>query len=336
MPAYRMHSLNVAGEAPAPARPIHFQTRIRLTLHRLSAMTLRLTATTLTLALALLLPLSGCDETGNATTDVAASISDARIASQSGDYARAIEILEAVLAANPGNAPATGELAATLLARNDLDILDLDRIAQFVVDGTGGGTAQPAPAAGRGGTCAYTTDPTATPFDPTDVPGFAGIDSSRADIERAIALIAPLLPATLTTFDTCTAISPEGELTYDLAATTAQLRATGMTDAQLSQLLTTNALVRFLSAYIYVSDNLDQETQWFRLPGGRIAICVDDEEALRDQAEPAVETLGTAVLSLDTRARSFGGDASIVQLGLDAFDDISEAFFEFCAAQRAA
>ena len=291
-------------------------------------MTFRLAFAALVLAF---LPLSGCDETGSTSTDPATVIGDARVLREAGRFDEAVALLDAALVANPGNAPISGELAATLMARNDLNLLDLDRVATYIVDGTGGG-AQAAPVAARGGTCAYTNDPTATPFDPRGIADFSEIEDSQEDVERAIALIAPLLPAALRTFDTCTAISPTGDLTYDLAAVTAQLRATGMTDAQISQLLATNSLARVLSAYFFVSANLDQETQWFRLADGRLAICVDDEDALRIQAETAVETLGTAVLSLDTRARSFGGDAAIVDLGLDAFDDISEAFFDFCEA----
>ena len=295
-------------------------------------MTLRLASAALVLAL---LPLSGCDETGSTSSDPDVVLGDARALREAGRFDEAVALLDAALVANPGNASVSGELAATLLARNGLNLLDLGRVATYIVDGTGG-AAQGAPVAARGGagggTCFYETDTTATPFDPRGIADFSEIAESQEDVERAIALIAPFLPAALKTFDTCTAISPAGDLTYDRAAVTAQLRATGLSDPQIGQMLATNSLARVLSAYYFVTENLDQETQWFRLADGRIAICVDDEDALRAQAETAVTTLGTAVLSLDTRARSFGGETDIVDLGLDAFDNISEAFFDFCEA----
>ena len=283
-----------------------------------------------TLLVAALLPLAGCDESGLAT-DEASVIGDAQVARQNGDYGTAVELLEEALERNPSSVPVRAELGATLLEREDLNLLDLDRISQFVVDGSSRSTVTTA-SAGRGGTCVFANDPTATPFDPTGVEGFPDIMASQSAIDSVLALIEPVLPAALRTFSPCTTIGADGQLVYDQAGATAQLRASGLTDAQISQLLATNALARFLDAYLFVTTEVPQQTSWYRLANGSVGICATDEDALVDQTEEAISTLGTALLSLDTRARGFGGSTDLVDLALDAFDDIREALGDFCAA----
>lgn len=290
-------------------------------------MTLRLALATL--AVALTLPLSGCDETGSTSSDVTTTIGDAQAARQNGDFERAETLLRGALAQDQSSAPVRAELAATIMARQGLNLLDLDRIAQFVIDGTNGAAAA-APAGRPGAACAFAS--TGTPFDPSSVAGFPAITASRAQIEEAISLTAPLLPASLTTFDACMAIAPDGALRYDRTAAAAQLRASGLTPAQISQMLANNALARFLSAYLTVSTGLSQQTTWYRLPDGSVGICADNADTLAEQSRPAVERLGTAVLSLDTRARSFGGASDLVDAATDAFADIREGIAGFCAA----
>ena len=249
------------------------------------------------LALALVLPLAGCDETGLATDEVSI-IGDAQVARQNGDFETAVRLLETALAANPQSAAVRTELGVTILARENLNLLDLDRLAQF---------------------------------DPTAVEGFPQIEASRTAIDSVLAIITPVLPAALRTFDPCTTIAPDGSLVYDRTAVTAQLRASGLTNAQIGQLLATNALARFLSAYLFVTTEVPQQTSWYRLADGSIGVCATDEAALLTQTRGAVSTLGTALTSLDTRARSFGGSSDIVDLATDAFADIREALGEFCA-----
>ncbi|HEX9950476.1 MAG TPA: hypothetical protein VGB53_01805 [Rubricoccaceae bacterium] len=283
------------------------------------------------LALVLILPLAGCDETG-VSTDEASVIGDAQVARQNGDFETAVRLLETALAANPQSAPVRTELGVTILAREDLNLLDLDRISQFIVDGAAGATVAANAPAARGGTCRFASDPTAVPFDPTAVEGFPEIEASQSAIDSVLAIITPVLPAALRSFDPCTTIAPDGSLVYDRVAVAAQLRASGLTDAQISQLLATNALARFLSAYLFVTTEVPQQTSWYRLADGSIGVCATDEDALLTQTRGAVSTLGTALTSLDTRARSFGGASDIVDLATDAFADIREALGEYCAS----
>lgn len=284
---------------------------------------------TAALALAFLFPLAGCDETGADTTDEVLVISDAQTASGRGDYATAKILLERALERNPTSAPVRTELATTVLASRHLNLLDLDRIAQFVANGVGG-LNPAAPAAGRGASCRYATQAGARPFDPTGIADFPDVAASRAAIDSVMALVDPILPASLRSFDACTTIGPDGRLVYDRAAAAAELRARGLSDVQASQLLAANALARFFDAYLYVATAVPQQTTWYRLADGSIGVCADDEAALRAQTEDAVETLGTAALSLDIRARSFGGSSNLIDVALDALGDVRNAFGNVC------
>lgn len=287
---------------------------------------------TAALALVFLLPLTGCDESGLAI-DEASVVSDAMIARQNGDYTTAVSLLNDALDRNPSSQRVRTELALTIMEREDLNLLDLDRISQFIIDGTGAVTRPAAQTVSRGGsTCSFADDPGATEFDPTSLEGFPEIQASQSAIDSVLAIITPVLPQSLRSFDACTTIGADGQLVYDQAGAAAELRATGMADAQISQLLATNALARFLDSYLFVTTEVPQQTTWFRLSDGSIGVCAEDQDALLTQTEEATETLGTALLSLDTRARSFGGATDLVDLAIDAFRDIREALGEYCAA----
>lgn len=292
-------------------------------------MTLR--TATATLALVFLLPLTGCDETGADTTDEALVIADAQAAREARNYPAAKALLEKALDRNPTSAPVRAELATTVLASRNLNLLDLDRIAQFIANGVGGlNAATEAPAAGRGMACRYATQDGARAFDPTEIADFPDVAASRAAIDSVMALVTPILPASLRSFDTCTTIGADGRLVYDRAAATAELRSKGLSDAQIGQLLAANALARFFDAYLYVTTDVPQQTTWYRLADGSIGVCAEDESKLREQTEDSIETLGTAVLSLDVRTQSFGGSSELIDLALDALADIRSAFGDVC------
>ena len=262
-------------------------------------------------------------------------IVDAQSARSRQDYGSAVTLLRGALDRNPSSAPVRTELATTVLAARGLNLLDLDRVARFIVDGTDERRAPAEPVAGRGAgsgaVCRYATEPGAEAFDPTALDDFPDLEASRAAIDSVLTLVEPILPAALKLFDTCTTIGPDGRLVYDEAAAAAELRASGLSDVQIGQLLASNALARFLDAYLFVTTDVPQQTTWYRLQDGSIGICAEDDGALRDQTEASVERLGTAVLALDTRSRSFGGASELIDLALDAFADVREAFGDVCA-----
>ena len=286
------------------------------------------------LAALLVLPLSACDETGGAVaTDVEVAVDDAVAARQSGDYDQAVVILERALEAHPESAPVRVELATTVMERDGIDLLDLDRIASFVTeDATSKARAASAPAARTA--CAYATDPGAVAFDPAAAAGLPDIRAKRGTLKRTLALLDGLLPDDLKSFDLCTSVV-DGELVYDADAAASALRGKGLKDAQIAQLLTVNALSRFLDAYLFVTEDVTAQTTWYRLSDGGIGVCADDQDALEAQAREAVDGLGEAVLSLDLRSRAFvpGATSSeIVTLAVDAFENVRDAVGEYCSA----
>lgn len=284
------------------------------------------------LAALLVLPLAACDETGGSTsTDVDLAVSDAVTARQNGNYGQAVTILEEALAANPQSAPVRVELAATVMERDGIDLLDLDRIASFVTDGAS--TAQAATRSSARSTCAYAADPGAVEFDPADAADLPDIRAKRSTIQRTLALLDEVLPEALRSFDLCTTIQ-DGELVYDHAAAAAALRGKGLKDDQVARLLAVNALARFLDAYLFVTEDVTAQTTWYRLSDGSIGVCADDQEALEAQARDAVDGIGQSLLSLDLRSRTFAPGAAsseIVTLAVDAFEHIRDAVGEYCA-----
>lgn len=283
------------------------------------------------LAALLLLPLAACDETGGFAEDVNVAVDDAVIARQSGNYTLAVSILRDALQRAPENAEVRVELATTILERDGVNLLDIDRISQFLTTGASGGTARPTDPGARAA-CAYASDPTAEAFDPTDLVGFDDLMEHAASIEETLDLLAPVMPAALQTLDVCTSIV-DGELVYDRAGAIADLRSQGLSDAQIGQALAVNALAKFVDAYLFVTTELPEQTTWYRLADGSIAICVDDPEALQAQAEVAVAHIGEAVLSLDARAAHLGASSAateIVDLALDAYEDVRDALGFYC------
>lgn len=291
-------------------------------------------------ALILATGLTGCDETGNLSGgSVERQITNAQIARQNGDYATAIRILEAAHAANPDNAPVRAELGLTLLERDGINLLDLDRVATFITSEAG----TQAPAAPDGSalrmTCPYTNNPSATPFQLNGVSGFEDLVAARGTIREAMALLAPMIPSELRGFDICTSIgtAPGGSgvvFNYNRAAALAQMRALGLTDTQIGATLASNALVRFLDAYLYIALDLPQQTQWFRINGGSsIGVCADNPDALLGQAEDAVASLGQGALSIDLRATIFGANSTqqqLVELVSDGYLQMRDAIGDYC------
>lgn len=288
-----------------------------------------------------LLPLSACDETGGlGDGPVDQQVRNAQIARQAGDYDTAIRILEAAYAANPSNAAVRVEYGLTVFERSDINLLDLDRIATYLSTTAVPRTGAEAPAAARGLTCRYATDPTATPFDPTDFADFPSLQGDRAQITLVLSLLEPIIPAALRSFDLCTSIvdGPDGNaaLSYDAQAALADMRALGLTDDQISAALATNALARFLNAYLFLAIDVPQQTAWYRINGGSsIGICAEDEEALRTQAEVAIRDMGEALFSIDLRSRTFGTTSTtqdLLDLVLESYEEVRDGVGDYCSS----
>ena len=302
-------------------------------------MTLRFLRVALVLAL---LPLAACDETSSVATTPEDAIADAAAAGRNGDFERAADILERALDENPDSAPLRVELGRTLLERDGVDILDLDRVASYLVEGeAGGAVAAPASNASKSGSCRFADEPGAVEFDPRGVAGYPDLSAQRATIEYVLALIAPVMPAELQpgssdaafcgAIDTSTTPSTFG---YDAPAAAAALRALGLSDDQIGALLTTNALARFTLAYLDATEGLDQQTTWYRLADGGIGVCAEDEAALEEDARASVANALESIFSLHLRASVFQpGSASedLLEVVTDAFEEVRDGFGDYCA-----
>jgi len=293
------------------------------------------------LSVAVLAPLTACDQTGDLTSGTEAQlIENARVARTTGDYTTAIEVLDAAFEAYPESAPVRAEYAMTLFERDDINLIDLDRLATFLADA--GSTLPvaptPSPTMSVGAsTCTYASDPTATPFDPTTYAGFPQLDASREVIAQTLALLDPVIPDAIQHFTICTTIAdgPDGPvLNYVPADALAEMRAMGLSDDQIASALATNALARFLNAYLTVTTALTQETTWYRTDGGSgIGVCADDPDQLQAEAEASIEDLGEAVVSLDLRGVALGNPSltqELVDLMLEGYTEIRDGIGTYC------
>ena len=297
------------------------------------------------LAILLLLPLAACDETTDPHAEIDLVVDDAVAARQNGDYDRAVALLRGALSRRPDAATVRVELATTLLERDGLDLVDLDRIGQFLTDaGAGAASAQAASnrtasaqatSTRRGDACTLADDPSATVIDPTAAAGFAEVQAELATLAEADSALSPVIPEALQGFSLCTSVV-DGKLVYDRERALRELAEAGLSDAQIAQALAVNALTAFLGAYTTVASGLAEQATWYRRSDGSVAICVAGEAAARATAEAAVADVGEAVLSLDARASVVGAGsvaAEVVSLALDAYERLREAVGDPCETQ---
>ena len=286
------------------------------------------------LLLALLLaPVAACDEVAPPDAPVDVVVDDAVVARERGDVQTAERLLRAALQREPQNPKVRVELATTVLQRDGVDLLDLDRIASFLTTGEGAARTRASGGAPRAA-CPYAADPSATAFDPTEIADFDALAGAAAALAETADLLDPVIPEPIRSFDVCTSVA-DGALVYDRDGALADLAAQGLSRAQIARALAVNALARFLDAYLFVATEVTQETAWYRLADGGVAVCVADPDALRQEAEGAVGDLGEAVLSLDARASLLGATslaADLVDVALGAFEGVRDGVADYCSS----
>jgi hypothetical protein len=282
--------------------------------------------------------LTACDQTDDLTSGSEAQLlENARVARTAGDYETAIRVLDAAREAYPASAAVRVEYAITLFDRDDVNLIDLDRVASFLTDAAGTAPAAPAPSPTMSvgpSICPYVGNPT---FDPTSYAGFPQLEADAAVIAQTLALLDPVIPDAIQNFGLCTAVTdgPDGPaLNYAPAAALAEMRALGLSDEQIAAALATNGLARFLHAYLTVTTALTQETTWYRIDGGsRVGVCADDPARLQDEAEDAVEDLGEAVFSLDLRGVALDNPIltqDLVELMLEGYTEVRDGIGRYC------
>lgn len=281
---------------------------------------------------------AGCDSASS--TDFEGLVTDARLARQTGDLPRAIRLYEDALRSDPASAVVRTELAATHLQRANVDILVLRDFVDYLT-GAAGGTAAPAPeGSAAGATCSVPQG--ATVFDPRDLVSFDEILAQRPVIQLAMEILlgggpAPgpaVIPAQLTGFTVCTGIV-NGQIILDREGARAAMRAQGLTDQQIASALAVHSISQFLDAYFFLTTELPAQTTWYRLADGAIQICAADPDALRTQAEEAIQNVGRALAGLDLRAFVLGAGPTdpvrqIVDQALDAYGLIEADLRPYC------
>ena len=288
-----------------------------------------------------LLSVPGCDNAAAGSVDDL--LTDARIARQQGRHAEAVRLLEQAYEAAPENAAVRAELGVSYLDREEIGLAEINRLARFLTDPPADAAPSPSPTTNLGATCPYADDPHATPFDPTSIEDYIELVGHRDLIEQVLAIlhegpggdVPPVIPEALRAIGLCEGIE-DGQLVYDRDGALAEMRALGLSDDQITAVLAANAVARLYDAYFFLTEDVPQQTTWYRVENGEtsyIGVCADDEEALRAQAEEAIRDFGEALASLDLRAHVLGGDTpsvELVQAVIEAYESIRDDLGPYC------
>lgn len=289
--------------------------------------------------------LAACDGSA-ANGDIDSLLVDARIARQSGDIATAITLLESAYAQDSQHPQVRVELSSAYLDREDVNLLDVDRVALFLTTFEETvGTPSDSPVQRAGAACQYEDDPNAHPFNPADYDEYIELFANRELINSVLDLLngadptgvdLSIMPDELRSLSLCEGIE-DGELIYDREGALASLRAIGLNDDEIAMALAVNAVARFMEAYFFITEDVPQQTSWYRImsPNGSdyIGVCADDPDALRLQVEDAIADLGESITSLDLRDHLLGGDTTsheLVEHVVDAYEAVRGDLGPYC------
>ncbi len=300
------------------------------------------------LLVALALTLAACDQSASNPDDL---LADARIARQAGDIDRAVELYEAAFRDDPTDPVLRIELAAALFEQADLGIANLDEITRtFSREVSGGGLVETSGsifASQKAGACSYADDPGAETFDPREFDGYTEYLERAPVATRVLELLDPVIDDVVRPDDfLCSGITDSGELDYDQDSALSALRATirasdsdltaSQIDDYVASALAINAVALVLETYGFLTEELNAETDWYRLSDGTLGICpraLGDAE-LRDLSEDAIADFGEALVSIDLRTEVLGaGDVSteLVGLVLDVYQEFRADLAPYCA-----
>ncbi len=297
------------------------------------------------LLLATPLFLAACDGS-SASSDIDSLLVDARLARQSGDIATAITLLESALTQDSQHPQVRVELGSAYLDREDVNLLDVDRVALFLTtfEATVSSPSE-TPVQRFGSVCRYEDDPNAHPFDPAEYDEYIDLYANRDLINSVLDLLngtdptgveIGIMPDELRSLSLCHGIE-EGELIYDRDGALASLRGFGLSDDEIAMALAVNAVARFMEAYFFITEDIPQQTSWFRVMGSQggnyIGVCADNQDELRVQVEDAIADLGESITSLDLRDHLLGGDTTsheLVQHVLDAYESVKGDLGPYC------
>jgi hypothetical protein len=232
-------------------------------------------------------------------------LDDARYALQKGDAAKAVVFLEKAYEKDSSNVEVRTELASALLQANDIDVLLLKDLAEYMTDGAGTG-------AGKGGFSSACT--------------FFGSPDAAARLQME------LQPAYLS-------IVEHSEILDRVVTLVSGLAETGddLSENQLAGLFTARAIANLSVALRVVVNAVVQAEGAIYAIGGGLGYCAPNELAL-DTIETAIVCralphVDQAVESLDARQAILASDDSeFFELVQDVRDDIGASVTATCDA----
>lgn len=249
-------------------------------------------------------------------------LQDARHARSSGNLDRAVTLLTKALGLEPSNPVVRYELAFTLMRREKLDLMSLERVVSHLLSARSGHAAR----ATAEGLCTFDTRRRAEPFDPRDLDGFEAIAAARPTLKWVLELLndpsspteAPAMPAEFTSLDICEVITPDG-LRYNRQQVLDALYNQFETEHQVTGALSTNAIALTLASYVNLFEQPDLRVDWFIVDGEDLGACIDesDYDLLVERAIGEVRRAGRALLAVDLLLEH-AGNTSIQKIVDDA------------------
>ncbi len=266
-------------------------------------------------------------------------VDDARFARDNGDFDRAVDLLEDAFEHDDENPEVRLELSSTLMQRDNLNLLDLERVTQHLLSAveSEAGTGMRGFAAD---TCTFDAGEAAVPFDPTAVEDYDDITGAGATLARVTELLnehegieSPGMPTELTSLNICSAIDG-GTLNYDRDAVLAAVNDRFGDDAAATRALTVNAVALTLQAYVALFEQPDLPVDWFIVDGDDLGACMAESQfdLFVERAQGEVDRVGQALISLDLLLQNTGNDeyAEYVDDALEVYQTVETAELNPC------
>lgn len=307
----------------------------------------RITSILSTTGLAVLLVLAGCNVLDTAYEEggtVDQNIEDAQHARANGDFDTAERLLRDALEQEPGHPVVRLELSSTLLQRQQISLVDLERVTTHVLDeieAVGGGARHSA----SSDTCTFDSSEPTQLFDPNAVEDYAEIADAAPILFEVLDLLngvptpadPPVIPAALGEVDPCTVVQ-DGTLAYDRDALLDALRAQfDGDDRRVNAALKMNAIALTLGAYVDLFENDDFPVAWYLVgeeDDVRVGFCMDRDhvDPFYDRIDTNLDALAEAFFSLDLLIYNTGDEEmqELVDEAVALYETFEGSFGRYC------
>lgn len=307
----------------------------------------RITPILSTAGLAVLLVIAGCNVLDTAYEEggtVDQSIEDAQHARANGDFDTAERLLRDALDQEPGHPVVRLELSSTLLQRQQINIVNLERVTTYVLDeieAAGGGARHSA----SSDTCTFDLGEPTRPFDPNAVEDYAEIADAAPILSEVLGLLNdvptpsgfPVIPAGLGEIDPCTVVQ-DGTLAYDRDALLDALREQfDGDDRRVNAALKMNAIALTLGAYVNLFENENFPVAWYLVgeeDDVRVGFCMDRDhvDSFHGRIDTNLDALAEAFFSLDLLIYNVGDEEmrQLVDEAVELYETFEESFGRYC------